>query len=80
MNSLNNCPNTNTIKAGLSTWDKLKTYLPNFSGSDAETAKGSTFWGWLPGSTNSYARNMRNLGESTIIRKNGGNLDKKVYF
>lgn len=71
---------TNTIKAGLSTWDKLKTYLPNFSGSDAETAKGSTFWGWLPGSTNSYARNMRNLGESTIIRKNGGNLDKKVYF
>lgn len=71
---------TDTIKAGLSTWDKLKTFLPNFSGSDAETIKLSTLWGWLPGSTNSYARSMRNLGESTIIHKNGGNLDKKVYF
>lgn len=57
----------NTILAGLSESDKSKSKHPNFSSSGAETVTGSTLWGWLPGSTNHYAQDMRNLGKSYIF-------------
>lgn len=57
----------NTILAGLSDNNKMKSKLPNFSNSEAETVKGSTLWGLLPGSTNQYAQKMRNLGKSYIF-------------
>ena len=60
----------NTIKAGLSEKDKMKTLIPTFSGSDAEEVTGSTVWGWIPGSTNKYAQDMRDLGKSYIFNKN----------
>lgn len=43
--------------------------MPTFSSSDAEEVAGSTAWGWLPGSTNKYAQDMRDLGKSYIFNK-----------
>ena len=59
----------NTVKAGLSTKNQLKILMPTFSSSDAEEVAGSTAWGWLPGSTNKYAQDMRDLGKSYIFNK-----------
>ena len=59
----------NTIEAGLPTSSKLKMLIPTFSGSDAEEVKGSSAWGWIPGSTNKYAQDMRDLGTSYIFNK-----------
>lgn len=59
----------NTIKAGLSTLDGLKTYIPNISLSDADADVGTSAWGLIPGSTNYHAATMRNLGKSYIFNK-----------
>lgn len=58
----------NTIKAGLSTLDKAKTLIPTFSSSEADQDLKTTAWGWLPGTTNKYAQDMRDLGTSYIIK------------
>jgi hypothetical protein len=59
----------NTIKAGLSTLDGLKTYIPNISLSDADANVDTSAWGLIPGSTNYHAATMRNLGKSYIFNK-----------
>lgn len=59
----------NTVMAGLPNSTKLKILIPTFSSSKADETKNSTIWGMLPGTTNKYAQDMRDLGTSYIFNK-----------
>lgn len=58
------------VEAGLGPWDKfiIHSFPRHFDFSDADASMKQTLWGLIPGTTNQYAKQLRHLGKSVIIK------------